>query len=57
MISSVCGSMIRACGGVASEGQTLTIRPRLSKVSEPQSAAAIASEPATSASPTGPRRR
>ena len=36
--------MIRACGGATSDGQTLTMRPALSKASEPHSAGGIDAE-------------
>ena len=56
IVSSVSGSMIRACGGATDEGQTLTIRPGLSKASEPQSAGGFALRVATSELPSGPGR-
>jgi hypothetical protein len=49
--------MIRAWGGAAAEGQTVTILPRESKVSDPHSAAGFASEVATGERPSGPLRR
>ena len=57
IVASVSGSMIRAVGGAASDGQTLTIRPRLSKASEPHSEAGFASEVGASEIPSGPARR
>ncbi len=54
IVARVSGSMIRACGGAPAEGQTETIRPRVSKVSDPQSEGGFASELAARLAPSGP---
>ena len=42
IVASVSGSMIRACGGAIADGQTLTIRPCVSKAVEPHTAGGFA---------------
>src|SRR4051812_24711223 len=53
-ISSVFGSITRACGAESSDGQTLTMKPREWNVSEPHSAGGMAFDLATGACPIGP---
>lgn len=48
--------MIRACGPIPADGQTLTIRPRESNASDPHTASGFASEVAIKDLPSGPPR-
>ncbi len=48
--------MIRAVGGATDEGQTLTIRPCLSKVSDPHSDGGSEPDVCTRLLPSGPER-
>jgi len=50
----VFGSITRASGGRTSDGHTLTMKPRVWKVSEPHSAGGMELDRATGARPIGP---